>query len=123
MNADGTHLRRLAYTDVLGDWPTMGVSFSPDGKTIVYGAFPKSAATTGEPIIDIMNADGTGQRLLPRSYGFGWPCHSPDGRQIVCLSDVHHQICVVSADGTHWRQLTHVAEGVYDAANWGPHVR
>jgi TolB protein len=124
MNADGSHLRRLAFTTE-ADYPggtTWGVSFSPDGKTIVYGAHTSKDGF----LVRLMNADGSNQRTLPRSYGFIWPSFSPDGRQILCVNG-HHQVSVVNADGTHWRRLTHVAGGVYylytNAPSWGPHVR
>jgi Tol biopolymer transport system component len=120
MNADGSHLRRLAYTTGAGyfsDFPTLGISFSPDGKTIAYGAYTNK----GVSFLRVMNSDGSDQRLLPRSYGFTFPCYSPDGRQILSLNS-HSQICLASAAGTHWRRLTRVSGGVDWAPNWGPHV-
>jgi Tol biopolymer transport system component len=120
MNFDGSHLRRLAYTtgpDYLSDTPTFGFSFSPDGKKIAY-----SACTTTSEVLRVMNADGTDQRLLPRSYGFTFPCYSPDGRQILCVNG-HSQVSVARADGSRWRQLTHISGGVGWAPNWGPLAR
>jgi len=128
MNTNGSRLRRLAYTSApystwnaaLKSWtpPTSGVSFSPGGKRIVYGA--ERYANTGE-VIRLMNADGSSQRVLAGSKGYGWPCYSPSGRQIVCL-DSHSQISVVSRGGTHWRQLVHVSPFATEPY-WGPLAR
>lgn len=121
MNADGSHLRRLAYTSQPNrTWipPTSGVSFSPSGRTIIYGA--QKYYKTGE-VIRKMNADGTNQRNLRGSYGRGWPCFSPDGLQIVCLNR-QGQLWVARANGTHWRQLITLSTFATEPY-WGPQAR
>jgi Tol biopolymer transport system component len=119
MDANGRHLRRLAYTDASLRWhgaaPTFGVSFSPDGKKIVYDAF-----TLKTKFLRVMDADGRHQRLLPGSYGFSWACYAPDGRQLLCLP-CHFQIYVARVDGTRWRRLIRLSTGgVWSPPNWGP---
>ncbi len=121
VNASGKHLRRLAYTTMpkyMSDWPTCGVSFSPDGKKIVYSAYTKKVGAVGE-VLRVMDAAGSNQRLLPGSHGCTWPCFSPDGQQILCENS-HSQVCVERTNGTQRSQLTHISGGVGWAPNWGP---
>jgi Tol biopolymer transport system component len=96
MNADGSG-RRVVARDV---WPR--VAWSPDGEKI---AFRRNSE------INVINADGTGERRLTR--GAFLPAWSPDGRKIAFtrsfggneVSEVH----VMNADGSGQRRLTHGA--------------
>ena len=73
-----TKARRIG---IPGDFPLTDFAWSPDGSTIAYVV---SAGEGGGGSIDVVDADGSGNRTLVRSStplsGISW---SPDGRWIV----------------------------------------
>jgi Tol biopolymer transport system component len=95
MNADGSRDQRL----VNGGAP----AWSPDGRQI---AFVKSRLPTAE--VYIVNADGSGERMLTRTVGNLTPAWSPDGQRIAFVSrrDGNLEISVINADGSGERTLT-----------------
>lgn len=136
MNADGSDVTRLAPapdhppgTTLLGgyDWAP---SWSPDGTKI---AFTRSVQWTGDGTTDglarlcVMNADGTGLRIL-RDAGYvgSMPDWSPDGTRIAFAEE--GQIHVINADGTGHAKLTSLANGVrapawHGGPTWSPDGR
>ena len=88
--ADGSSLRRLAA----GASP----AWSWDGRQIAFNGLDN---WTSAPPIYVINADGSGQRLLPL-HGSG-PVWSPDGRQLAYSTD--SGIYVANSDGSDPRLL------------------
>jgi TolB protein len=87
--ADGSSLRRLTAG--------VGPAWSRDGRQIAFNGLD----STSEPPIYVINADGSGQRLLPlRGQGPRW---SPDGRQLAYSTD--SGIYVANSDGSNPRKL------------------
>ena len=76
-------------------------SWSPDGKLIAF-----DMNVDGQVGIYVMNADGTGPRLL--APGFSSADWSPDGSQIVMNGEVDGiiEIYVMNSDGSDIRRLT-----------------
>ena len=107
VNADGTSLRRLTYTDT-----SHQPAWSPDGRSIAY------YDSTG---VFVMNADGTGKRLLTDQAGRGSPARSPtwspDGRMVAFASTLGG-IFVVNADGSGEQRLT--SSGSFACPAWSP---
>lgn len=111
MRADGTHPRRLSRAF---DWQP---SWSPDSRHLVF-----TSARTGYPSLYVMNAAGTGQRLLRGEVGIensdaAW---SPNGRWIAFVRSA--QLWVMRADGSGTHPLTSTpVSGVYDERpHWSP---
>ena len=70
MNADGSRKRQLTQVNRRHAWAG-DPSWSPDGKRITFG--------TGDGVIFVVNADGTGKRRLTHWTGGGGPVWSPHG--------------------------------------------
>jgi Tol biopolymer transport system component len=92
----------------------------PEPGLIVYTAVPEATSQ-----INVMEADGTGQRvLLEPDEGYYAASWSPDGGRIVFergldCEDVCSQICTADADGTSRRCLTSPIERS-EAPAWSP---
>jgi TolB protein len=92
--------------------------WSPDGRRI---AFVASSVPGGPRALYVLNADGSGVRLLVESgFDAGWPSWSPDGRSIAFQHATETRsgsdIYLVNADGGGLRSL--VADGAEPV--WGP---
>ena len=81
-------------------------SWSPAGDRLVF-----MRATTGSPVLYVMNADGSGAHLLIGTVGsdnMSYPGWSPDGTKIVYIDQLGSStnVFVCSSDGTFYTQLT-----------------
>ena len=105
-----------------------GAAWSPDGRQI---AFTRTRGPEGVPNqVNVMNADGSGQRRLARSGAA--PRWSPDGRRIAFLGrydlDFVHpgyrgyrDVYIMNADGSGQRRLTRTPRGIHVARfAWSP---
>jgi len=106
MNADGSDLRKLEVTRGGFAW-----SWSPDGQRVAI-VISRGRRDHLGPLrnndLYVVNADGSGQRLLTRRASTDTPAWSPDGRSIAfqSLRDGLGEVYVMSADGTAQRNLT-----------------
>jgi Tol biopolymer transport system component len=103
MNADGTDVRNLTNSADVEGWP----AWSPDGRQIVFTterddcrrSTSADCLTSGDigpwHTLYVMNADGTGQRRLTRTFG-QFAVWSPDGQYILFAPFLN----VIRADGT-----------------------
>ena len=120
MNANGTGKRNLTPASAHnspGGW-------SPDSRKIVF-----SSNRDGNGELYVMNADGSGQRILltsPSSEEYAGPW-SPDGKTILLGSDRDRnwEIYAADADGKNLRNLTHSPgiDGRFDGMLWSPDSR
>ena len=122
IDANGGSPRLLAAGN--HDTALVEPEWSPDGSTIAF--FTVTNPLRGPWAVSVVNADGTGQRVLvdlsqlpvTESGGLAW---SPDGSQLAFFIDptkYHGQIWVVGADGSGLRRLTHGGDNVWPA--WSP---
>jgi len=101
MNPDGTDVRQLTTFTASGG-AACCMSWSPDGRQLVFAAQPAGAPTNQ---LWIMSADGTNQRQLLNdpAYSDMYPGFSPDGSQIVFIrfnAVFQGAIYRIQADGT-----------------------
>jgi Tol biopolymer transport system component len=127
-NEDGSGLVRLTQAPEFETQPT----WSPDGMRIAYRRFMASDIWGWELVV--MNADGTGQRVLATDPSHGredisWTTlsWSPDSSHIAfsARADDGVQVFVAAQDGTSLTQLTHSADP-YDISwepSWSPDGR
>lgn len=125
VNADGSGRRKLTTDGVDPVW-------SPDGRTIAYSKLVTVVSTRPELRgrrvdvprgIFLMNADGTGKRMLAADGSFGaW---SPDGRRRAFTRGRHgsEQLYIANVDGTGERQLTRDTSWSHGSPVWSPDGR
>lgn len=90
--------------------------WSPDGKSIAF-----ISDRNGSAQLFVMNADGSGQRLLtdlPNCHGFHW---SPDSSRLTFVSDQegNDEIYLINADGSGLTRLTNYS-GPDKNPSWQP---
>jgi TolB protein len=86
-------------------------AYSPDGSLIAFDAHRKGGweSEDGGWEVWVMNADGTGRRMLTRNDVNDWgPSWSPDGRTILFLSGRNnvYDVYAMDANGSNVRRLT-----------------
>lgn len=107
VDADGTSERQLTTGFTPAGEYTSGFSWSPDGRRLLYtrDVEDRFGTATGGGLY-LINADGTGRRLLRRSgRGLAW---SPDGRliAIVLPGAKRRGIHLMQTDGRVVRRVT-----------------
>jgi Tol biopolymer transport system component len=115
-DAQGRNAREVAGNSL--GW--LAFDWSPDGSKL---AVSSNQARFGAGSLGIVNADGTGGRLLVPSVGggvyIGAPSWSPDGTRILYSTSNGPTIYVVNADGGNPRPLLDSG----DEAVWSPDGR
>jgi Tol biopolymer transport system component len=110
VDADGSHRHDLVNDPNFSDW---GPAWSPDGKTIAYDSNREVGLA-----LWLMNADGSGQRIIGRGHG-EYPAWSPDGRRIAYAGGSYYDIHVADADGSADIAITN--SSAYDMGPaWSP---
>jgi Tol biopolymer transport system component len=130
MNSDGSDPRRLTRNTS----DDFGIAWSPDGRTLVFGAVQFEPDSTGElkPVsarIYSMSAEGgPPTAITPADMRAQFPSWSSDGRRIVFHGGTSFQnnagmeIYVMRSDGTEIRKLT--SNNVADIRpDWSPDGR
>lgn len=126
INPDGTDNKQLILDNTRQGNPAedkppiwAAPSWSPDGKSLAYTSFDEKM----NPKIYMVNADGTGKRLVFNDTFKQWsPSISPDGGNIVYVSYNNifkEELFIVDIAGTSKRQLT-FDEIKKNYPVWGP---
>jgi len=105
INSDGSGARLLADR-------ASEPSFSPDGRQVVFFAWPGG--------LDVMNLDGSGRRTALHDGEAAFPAWSPDGKWIAfhSMRGSRFEVFVIRPDGRDERM---VADG--EQASWSPDSR
>lgn len=127
VDTDGANLRRLTNNS----FADLNPVFSPDGTKIVFFSRREAGDDSGNGLY-IMNADGSGERLLAsRASSATWsplgnkllfvratPVTPPPGSE--AAPALYSQLCRINADGSGLVVLT---KGVYSDLEWSPDGR
>ena len=101
INLDGTGLTQLTESPDFDEFDELEPAWSPDGSKI---AFKRLHIFTGFSRLAVINADGTGETLLP-AQGID-PSWSPDGSKIAVTGGINvDDVWVMNADGSAPREL------------------
>lgn len=125
MDAEGGHVQRLTSNHA-ADWsPT----WSPDGKRILFARATNLGEENVETYIYVMNADGSGERILrheprtgPSPVFLTSPTWSPDGKRIAFTRIAYVKegggpaVWVMNADGTGAKKIANEA----GEPSWSP---
>ena len=123
LNPDGTGLAQLTHEPQ--GISAQGPAWSPDGSRLL---FARVNVSKGIGRIWIMNADGTGQRLLVSDAGRSdiQPSYSPDGEHIVftrCLPNFERcAIWIMRSDGTQRHLVIPFLQAPTETSNFDPKV-
>lgn len=107
--------------------PESSGAFSPDGKQVLFAAITLSG-TQGNLDIALVNADGTGLKILGDDHGKvahqDWPAWSPDGRRFAFSSthEGNQEIYTAAADGSDVVRITQ-SPGIDAHPCWSPDGR
>jgi TolB protein len=116
MRANGSQRRRLTRGREIG---LSRPNWSPDSSCLLFSHGP------GGNWLAVIEANGSGERLLVKADDLSRPSWSPDARRIVFSTftrspDRLAQIYVMRANGTGIRQLTHSRDGRNIEPDWQP---
>lgn len=118
VNPDGSNGFQINNIDTFF-W---SASWSPTGSQIAYVlCYPDPSPVCPTVEIAVVNADGTGQRILTAAPANNWdPSWSPDGSSIVYVSDATGttEIWVMGYDGSLPIQLTHFSMNTNASPHW-----
>lgn len=111
MNADGTHKRALTRfrnaPQLFGQADEPDLSWSPDGRQIVFAAWPTNQGGVQQLYLVTVRTHAV-RRLTNLSVGTGNPVWSPNGRWIAVLGNMApDRIFLVSPGTHHVHQLTY----------------
>src|SRR6266849_4237370 len=104
--------RTVEFTTDEGTW--MSIDVSPDGQTLLV-----------DLLGDLYTAHVSGGELKPLTTGMQWDYqarYSPDGKQIVFISDRggSDNIWIMDADGSHPKALTKEKKYMFGSPVWSP---
>jgi hypothetical protein len=129
MNADGTN--KVEVTPLIFNataypiWDAWGMSWSPDGKRIVFQEKVEPSTAPAYPNdIYLVNIDGSNrQLLLGDPVDDRQPSWSPDGSRILfsrSVSSFFHNLFTIRPDGTDLQRLANNPQETDLAATWSP---
>jgi TolB protein len=111
INSDGTGAKRLSAV------PAAFPHWSSDGTKLVFTKYESCDPLTCAVPYEVMNANGSGLRMLTQGPWGGVASWSPDGQKLVLGSLVQPPLIVLDANGSGRRTLTS-ADGGWPA--WSP---
>jgi TolB protein len=113
VRADGDHTKQLTHISGL---TAAGLSWSPDGRTLVFGR----GISEGHSELEIIASNGTGLHAITHDFAvYNQPAWSPDGRRIAFSSG--GDLFIMNADGSSRQRILRTAPACgVDSLSWSP---
>jgi Tol biopolymer transport system component len=102
VSADGGTPTPLLSGDIMPSDP----SWSPDGKSIVYGGEAVNESPGSRSEIRVFDLETKESKTIPASQGMWSPRWSPDGHYLAAQSEDMMQLWLYSFASGHWEQLS-----------------